>query len=81
MTMGEFQEAVHEYSKETFEYSPLSKKYAPLVYSDTKKISMVDPSGGPYITIGMPANMFIPKMEGTITGFELIETGYKMIIE
>jgi hypothetical protein len=25
--------------------------------------------------------MFIPKMKGTITGFEPIETGYKMIIE
>jgi hypothetical protein len=42
---------------------------------------MVDPSGGPYVTTGMPADMFIPKMKGTITGFEPIETGYKMIIE
>ena len=81
MTMGEFKEAVHEYNKETFEYTALSKKYTSLVYSDTKKISMVDPSGGPYVTTGMPADMFIPKMKGTITGFEPIETGYKMIIE
>ena len=81
MTMGEFKEAVHEYNKETFEYTPLSKKYTSLVYSDTKKISMVDPSGGPYVTTGMPAYMFIPKMKGSITGFEPIETGYKMIIE
>ena len=81
MTMGEFEKAVHEYNKETFEYTPLSKKYTSLVYSDTKKISMVDTSGGPYVTTGMPADMFIPKMKGTITGFEPIETGYKMIIE
>jgi hypothetical protein len=81
ITIGEFEKAVHEYNKETFEYSTLSKKYTPLVYSDTKKISMVDPSGGPYVTTGMPALMFIPKMKGKVVGFEPIETGYKMIIE
>ncbi len=81
MTIGEFEKAVHEYNKETYEYSALSKKYTELVYSDTEKISMVDPSGGPYITTGMLANMFIPKMKGTIISFERIETGYKIIVE
>ena len=81
MTIGEFEKAVHEYNKETYEYSALSKKYTELVYSDTEKISMVDPSGGPYITTGMLANMFIPKMKGTIISFERIESGYKIIVE
>jgi hypothetical protein len=42
---------------------------------------MIDPSGGPYVTTGMPALMFIPEMKGKVVGFEPIETGYKMIIE
>lgn len=80
MTMGEFKEAVHEYNKETFEYSPLSKKYTSLIYSDTKKISMVDPSGGPYLTAEMPADTLIPGMKGKITHFEPVETGYKILV-
>src|SRR6056300_82870 len=53
MTMGEFRKAVHEYDDENFEYTPLAKQYGPLVYSDTKSICMVDPSGGPYISADM----------------------------
>jgi hypothetical protein len=45
MTMGEFKIAVHEYDKETFKSTPLAKKYAQgLVYSDTTRITMIDPS-------------------------------------
>lgn len=80
MTMGKFKEAVHEYNKETFEYSPLSKKYTSLIYSDTKKISMVDPSGGPYLTAEMPADTLIPGMKGKITHFEPVKTGYKILV-
>lgn len=85
MTMGEFEKAVHEaeYDEEGkyVKMSDISLKYAKLVYSDTTKICMVDPSGGPYVTTKMPASMFIPEMKGTITGFEPIETGYKIIVE
>ena len=83
--MGEFEKAVHEaeYDEEGkyVKMSDISLKYAKLVYSDTKKICMVDPSGGPYVTTKMPANMFIPEMKGNIIGFEPIETGYKIIVE
>lgn len=81
LTLGEFKKAVHEYSKETYEPTPLAKRYAPLVYSDTSIINMVDPSGGPYLTAGQEADFIISGMKGKISHFESIETGYKIVIK
>ena len=77
MHIDEFKEAVHEYNNETFEYTPLAKQYGPLVYSDTKNINMVDPSGGPYISSGMDMGMFEDEFKGRIvSSFVPVETGY-----
>ena len=77
MTMGEFKKAVHEYNDEIFEYTPLAKKYGPLVYSDTKNISMVDPSGGPYISAGFSMDHISEDFEDRIVkSFVPVETGY-----
>ena len=77
MHIDEFKEAVHEYNNETFEYTPLAKQYGPLVYSDTKSICMVDPSGGPYISSGMDMGMFEDEFKGRIVrSFVPVETGY-----
>ena len=46
MNFEEFKEEVHNYKNEAM------KPYAQLVYSDKDTISMVDPSGGPYISLG-----------------------------
>ena len=54
----DFKKEVHHYDNVTFEFSEISKKYRSLVYSDTKTISMVDPSGGPYVTAGMDMKYF-----------------------
>ena len=75
MTLGEFKKAVHEYDKETYKSTPLAKKYAPLVYSDTTKIDMIDPSGGPYICLGTKVDdKPIVKIVSTDVGF-VVEVG------
>jgi len=77
MHIDEFEKAVHEYDYEKSEYTPLAKQYGPLVYSDTKSIDMVDPSGGPYINSGMDMGMFEDEFKGRIVrSFVPIETGY-----
>jgi len=60
--MEEFEKLVHEYDQELLEYTELAKKYQPLVFS-TNDISMVDPSGGPYISLGNNLKEFWPKGE------------------
>ena len=77
MHIEEFKKAVHEYDKETFESSELNKKYASLVYSDTKTINMVDPSGGPYMTSGMDMKYIDEAFAGRIvSSFLPTPTGY-----
>jgi hypothetical protein len=77
MTMGEFKKAVHEYDDEKFEYTPLAKQYGPLVYSDTKSICMVDPSGGPYISANMDMKYISEEFKGrVVSSFVPVETGY-----
>lgn len=82
ITMGEFKTAVHEYDKETFKPTPLAKKYQGLVYSDTTKINMIDPSGGPYLAENQDMGSFdrsFNKMR--IQEFKRVEEGYLIIIK
>jgi len=77
MHIDEFKEAVHEYDYEKSEYTPLAKQYGPLVYSDTKSICMVDPSGGPYISAGFSMDHISEDFEDRIVkSFVPVETGY-----
>jgi hypothetical protein len=82
MTLGEFKEAVHEYHPETFKSTPLAKKYQGLVYSDTTKINMIDPSGGPYMHSGHDMGMFDDSFKGMIVDyFESDSKGYLIKIK
>jgi hypothetical protein len=82
MTMGEFKKAVHEYDPETFKSTPLAKKYQGLVYSDTTKIDMIDPSGGPYMHSGHNMGMFDESFKGMIVDyFKSTPEGYLIIIK
>ena len=80
MTLGEFKREVHDGSfddNERWIPSQINKQYAKLVYSDTKSICMVDPSGGPYISSGMDMGMFEDEFKGRIvSSFVDVETGY-----
>ena len=82
MTFGEFKVAVHKYDNEKGEYTPLAKMYQKLVYSDTNKIDMVDPSGGPYMTSGMNMNYIDDEFEGMIIEqFKPVKEGYLIIVK
>ena len=82
MTMGEFKVAVHEYDKETYKSTPLAKKYAPLVYSDTTRIDMIDPSGGPYMSSGMDMSYIDESFKGMIIDcFKPVPEGYLIMIK
>jgi len=77
MHIEDFKKEVHRYDDVTFEWSEISKKYQSLVYSDTKTISMVDPSGGPYVTAGMDMKYFGEELKGLIVrSFTPNEEGY-----
>jgi hypothetical protein len=78
LSFNEFKKAVHEWDDETSShYYP---EYVVMVESLKDKIDMIDPSGGPYINIGMSLNSFGFK-DYIVKDFQHIETGYKIITE
>jgi hypothetical protein len=78
MSLEFFKKAVHEWDDETSRhYYP---EYVTMVESLTDEISMIDPSGGPYISRGMPLDSFGFK-KYVVKDFKRIDTGYKIITE
>ena len=70
LSFNEFKNVVHE--------SDEHNKYNRLVESLQDKIDMVDPNGGPYISVHTPLDSLGFK-DYKIAGFEYIETGFKII--
>ena len=66
MTFEEFQDTIHAYDFKTDQYAIKNRKYAELVFSDQSRIVMVDPSGGPFLMVGMGMGMFDNSFEGLI---------------
>jgi hypothetical protein len=86
MTLGEFKKEIHKaiYDSEGkyISMSDTSIKYSPLVYSDTTKIDMIDPSGGPYMHSGYDMGMFDESFKGMIVEeFKSVPEGYLIIIK
>ena len=79
LCLEEFQKLVHDYDDVKKEHV-LGDKYVRMVDSLTNEISMIDPSGGPYISTGMPLDMFGFK-NYKVKDFKRIDTGYKIITE
>ncbi len=76
LCLEDFKSAIHEFDTEkgyAFDY-----KYRSLIESSKDKIDMVDPSGGPYISVGMKLDSFGFKGY-EVVDFKRIETGYKII--
>ena len=73
MPLEEFKKKVHEYNNETKEYV-MGRELVSLIKSDTTKIDMVDPPGGPYICTGMELNGKI------VTGLEPKDGGYLLLL-
>ena len=78
MPLEEFKTAVHHYNDETHTYD--YPEYNRMVESLTNEIEMIDPSGGPYISRGMPLGSFGFK-DYVVKDFKRIDTGYKIITE
>jgi nitrous oxide reductase len=80
MTFEEFQDTIHAYDYKTEQYAIKNRKYAELVFSDQSRIVMIDPSGGPYLTIGSNMGLFDESFKGLfIKGFSKTPEGYLII--
>jgi hypothetical protein len=80
MPLTQFKSAVHEYDDETHQY--FYDKYVRMVDSLKDKISMIDPSGGPYISTGMDMGSFDEAFKGmTVDDFKVHKNGYLIIIK
>lgn len=79
LTIKEFETAVHRYDDIKKEYV-LGFKYVSMVDSLKNEIEMVDPSGGPYISRGMPLDSF-GFIGYIVKDFKRIKSGYKIITE
>lgn len=84
MHIEEFKKEVHHYvyDHEGKYVGPgeIANKYATAIYSDTKTINMVDPSGGPYMTSDMELDWLGEEFnELSIRKFEPTEEGYLIL--
>jgi hypothetical protein len=82
MFIETFIEKVHEQVYENGEWVGLSEiglKYRHLVYSDTKTIDMVDPSGGPCIKVHQQLDWLGEEFKNLcVSTITPIETGYRI---
>ena len=83
MHIDSFKEAVHEsVYDENDSYvgkGPIAKKYGNLVYTDMDTIDMVDPSGGPYITLHQDLSWLSEEFKGLCVGSLVpIDTGFRI---
>jgi hypothetical protein len=59
LTREQFEKVLYVTKDEdSFESNALYKLFGKYIYSDTETIDMVDPSGGPYLTVGMNLKEF-----------------------
>jgi len=59
LTQEEFEKLLFvKKDEDSYESNALYKLFGKYIYSDTDTIDMVDPSGGPYITVGMNLKEF-----------------------
>jgi hypothetical protein len=59
LTQEEFEKVLFVTKDEdSFESNALLKMFGKYIYSDRETIDMIDPSGGPYITVGSNLRMF-----------------------
>lgn len=76
LSLEEFKVDVHVYQEDVHLYPD----YVRMVDSLFNEISMIDPSGGPYISRGMSLDSFGFK-DYIVKDFKRIDTGYKIIVE
>lgn len=81
LNLEQFKELVHAYDEEKEAYV-IDRKYRELIKSNTAVISMVDPSGGPFLTSDMAVESISEELTGLeIDRFESVETGWKIFLK
>ena len=81
LNLEQFKELVHAYDEEKEAYV-IDRKYRELIKSNTAVITMVDPSGGPYLTSDMAVESISEELTGLeIDRFESVETGWKIFLK
>ena len=81
LNLEQFKELVHAYDEEKEAYV-IDRKYRELIKSNTAVISMVDPSGGPYLTSDMAVESISEELTGLeIDRFESVDTGWKIFLK
>ena len=82
MFIDTFVKTLHEQvyeNGELIEPSEIGEKYQHLVYSDTKTIDMVDPSGGPCIKVHQQLDWLGEEFKNLcVSTITPIETGYRI---
>ena len=81
MSMEQFIDLEHAYDEVKEEYL-IDRKYRELITSDMDKVTMVDPSGGPFMSAGMSLRGLIEnggKVE--IVQFINREDGYEIVVQ
>jgi len=79
MSLEQFEKEVHNYDADKGEY--IHYKYLQLVTCIENKISMIDPSGGPYMAVGMNSEYAHPDIKDKrIVDFKQVENGYEIIL-
>lgn len=68
MSLERFKEVVHDWREGK---NMIMKLFGPLITSDKDTISMFDPSGGPYIGLGMDMSHF--GLEGILESIQFVE--------
>ena len=80
LSFEDFKKNVHAYDEEKKSY--VFPELVKLVKSDTSRIDMVDPSGGPYITEGMDMGLFSKVFKSKkVKDFLPNKEGYLIIVQ
>lgn len=79
LSKEQFEREVHNYNEIKKEH--VYKKYINLITTNKNKLSMTDPSGGPYICLGMDLEFLGKKFKGLVVKEIIPNRGnYKLIV-
>ena len=82
MNISDFIKEVTRYDSDNGGYTDIGKKYSKEITTLFELITMVDPSGGPYLSSDMAVESISEELTGlVIDRFESVETGWKIFLK
>ena len=79
LTLDEFKIEIHKYDSERGMWSEIADKYSHLVEVKNSEYNSIDPSGGPFISIGMDLGSIDTRLQGKIVDEFIYRDGYYLI--